>query len=88
MARWLRYLHDGASGFGRLDGETIQVHAGDLFADPTPTGATLSLSEVTVDLPCRPSKYIALWNNFHASAEKQGLTRPDVPLYFVKPASC
>ncbi len=88
MARWLRYLHDGASGFGRLDGETIQVHAGDLFADPTPTGATLPLSEVTLDLPCRPSKYIALWNNFHASAEKQGLTRPDVPLYFVKPASC
>ena len=88
MAHWLRYIHEGRGGFGRLDGETIAVHAGDLFDGPTPTGETLALSQVTVDLPCRPSKYIALWNNFHASAAKQGLTRPEVPLYFVKPASC
>ena len=55
MARWIRYLHDGAGGFGRLDGETIAVHEGDLFADPVPTGATLPLAQVTLDLPCRPS---------------------------------
>ncbi|NEU10521.1 fumarylacetoacetate hydrolase family protein [Methylobacterium sp. BTF04] len=85
MARWLRYTHDGRDGFGRLDGETIVVHAGDLFVDPAPTGETVPLSEVVVGLPCRPSKYIALWNNFHAAAEKQGLTTPPAPLFFVKP---
>ena len=87
MARWIRYTHDGRDGFGRLDGETIAVHQGDLFGDATATGATLALSEVTVGLPCRPSKYIALWNNFHAAAEKQGLTAPQAPLFFVKPAN-
>lgn len=85
MARWLRYTHDGRGGFGRLDGEEIAVHTGDLFADPTPTGETLALAAVTLDLPCRPTKLIALWNNFHAAAEKQGLDRPENPLFFVKP---
>jgi 2-keto-4-pentenoate hydratase/2-oxohepta-3-ene-1,7-dioic acid hydratase in catechol pathway len=85
MARWLRYTHDDRGGFGRLDGDRIAVHTGDLFCDPTPTGETLALAEVTLDLPCRPSKLIALWNNFHAAAEKQGLARPENPLFFVKP---
>ena len=85
MARWLRYTHDGRGGFGRLDGDRIAVHAGDLFSDPAPTGETLALAEVVLDLPCRPSKLIALWNNFHAAAEKQGLDRPENPLFFVKP---
>ena len=85
MARWLRYTHGGRDGFGRLDGESITVYEGDLFSTPTPTGETLPLADVTLDLPCRPSKLIALWNNFHAAAEKQGLERPEAPLFFVKP---
>ena len=88
MTRWIGFVHDGEPGFGRLDGERIEVCEGDLFGENRSTGQVLALAEVSVGLPCRPSKMIALWNNFHASAEKQGLTRPDVPLYFVKPASC
>lgn len=85
MASWLRYIHDGRGGFGRLDGQAITVHDGDLFADPRPTGETLDLASVRIDLPCRPSKVVALWNNFFAAAEKQGLERPAAPLFFIKP---
>lgn len=85
MAHWLRYRHDGRHGFGRLDGDTIAVFEGDLFDEPVATGRTLALADVTVDLPCRPSKLIALWNNFVAMAEKQGLDRPLAPLFFIKP---
>ncbi|GEO98556.1 fumarylacetoacetate hydrolase family protein [Methylobacterium haplocladii] len=87
MALWIRYSQDGRGGFGRLDGNRIAVFAGDLFSDPTPTGETVDLAEVTVDLPCRPSKFIALWNNFHAMAEKQELTQPEAPLFLLKPAN-
>ncbi|GEP11908.1 fumarylacetoacetate hydrolase family protein [Methylobacterium gnaphalii] len=87
MTFWIRYTHDGREGFGQLDGDRIAVFAGDLFGEATATGETLALAEVTVALPCRPSKLIALWNNFHAMAEKQELTRPEAPLFFVKPAS-
>ena len=56
-----------------------------MFAAPAATGELLDLASVTIDLPCRPSKLIALWNNFHAAAEKQGLGRPEAPLLFIKP---
>lgn len=85
MAYWLRYRHDGRDGLGRLDGDTITVFDGDLFGEPVVTGQTLALAGVVVDLPCRPSKLIALWNNFSAMAEKQGLDRPQAPLFFIKP---
>ncbi|MER2266247.1 fumarylacetoacetate hydrolase family protein [Methylobacterium oxalidis] len=85
MARWLRYRHAGTEGFGRVEGETVDVHTGDLFGEARPTGQTLPLPEVTPDLPCRPAKLIALWNNFRAMAEKQGLSHPETPLFFIKP---
>ena len=87
VTRWIGFRHDGQPGFGRLDGETIAVFEGDLFGAPTATGRTLPLSEVAVDLPCRPSKLIALWNNFGALAEKLELSRPEAPLFLIKPAN-
>ena len=85
MTHWIGFKREGRPGFGRLEGARIVVCEGDLFAAATPTGETLDLSAVTIDLPCRPSKMIALWNNFHAAAAKQGLGRPEGPLLFIKP---
>ncbi len=87
MTKWIGFRNNGRGGFGRLDGETIDVCEGDMFASPNPTGERVALAEVLVDLPCRPSKMIALWNNFHALADKQGLAKPEAPLFFIKPAN-
>lgn len=87
MTHWIGFRQAGRSRFGRLTGDTIDVYDGDLFADPRATGETLALADVVVDLPCRPTKLLALWNNFHAVAEKQNLARPEEPLAFVKPAN-
>ena len=84
---WMRYEAHGASGFGWLDGDHIVVCKGDMFGGCVPTGQTLALGDVKVDLPCVPSKFIGLWNNYHAQAAKQGLSIPSEPLYFVKAAS-
>ena len=40
MARWIRFEHAGQTGFGTLEGDTITVHEGDLFAGPAATGET------------------------------------------------
>lgn len=87
MARWIGFTHNGASGFGRLDGERIEVCEGDLFGETKLTGQVLALADVSVGLPCRPSKMIALWNNFGALMDKQGLSRPEAPLFLIKPAN-
>lgn len=84
MARWVRYEHAGAEGFGTLEGDSVHVHAGDMFAAATPTGAVLPLADLRLRAPVRPALFVGLWNNFHALAEKQGNAIPDSPLYFLK----
>ena len=82
--KWLRYTHAGTEGFGTLDGETIHVHTGELFGAHQPSGQTLQRAEVTLGLPCKVGKVLALWNNFRAAAEKNGWAPPAEPLYFMK----
>ncbi|HXL68141.1 MAG TPA: 2-dehydropantoate 2-reductase [Xanthobacteraceae bacterium] len=84
MTHWIRFDKGGKAGFGTLDGETIAVHSGDMFANPKATGETLKLSEVKVLTPCEPTKMIGLWNNFHHLAAKNDFQEPTEPLYFLK----
>ena len=86
-AHWVRYTHQGAPGFGRLAGDQIEVCQGDMFDAPEPTGQMLPLAQVQISIPCVPSKFIALWNNYHAQAAKQALGIPAEPLWFIKAAS-
>jgi 2-keto-4-pentenoate hydratase/2-oxohepta-3-ene-1,7-dioic acid hydratase in catechol pathway len=88
MARWIRYEHDDAIGFGELlDDDVIAVHRGDLFDGPEPTGERIPLGAVRVLAPCVPGKMIALWNNFRALGEKLGISAPEEPLYLLKAPS-
>ncbi len=84
MALWIRFEQDGVEGFGTLDGGSVAVHAGDMFAVPEPTGQTLAPGDFRLLIPVRPGKIVALWNNFHALAAKLGAAVPDTPLYFLK----
>lgn len=86
MAYWLRFLLQGTEEYGLTAGHgmPIEIMAGDLFADPRPTGRSVALDQVTLLPPVSPSKIIALWNNSRSSAEKQKLDPPTTPLYFIK----
>ena len=84
MALWVRFRRDGGEGFGTLEGETIRVHGGDLFAGAAPTGEELPLADVALLPPVRPGAFIGLWNNFHEAAAKQNLAIPETPLFFLK----
>ena len=84
MAQWIRFEHQGKAGFGTLQGETIDVHTGDLFSAAAPSGTTLKLADVTISTPCDPSKMVCLWNNFHQLAAKNDFKTPKDPLYFLK----
>jgi 2-keto-4-pentenoate hydratase/2-oxohepta-3-ene-1,7-dioic acid hydratase in catechol pathway len=84
MTHWIRFEHAGATGFGTLEDKRIAVHEGDMFAAPTATGETLSLDQVTMLPPTAPGKMLALWNNFHALAQKLDQEIPPEPLYFIK----
>ena len=87
MTRWIRFEHRDRIRIGTIEGSTIAIHDGDLFASPSPSGETLDLAEVKVLIPCVPSKMICLWNNFAANAAKQNLPEPAEPLWFIKGAN-
>ena len=84
MTHWGRYEHAGTVGFGTIEGDTVTVHEGDMFAGAQATGETLALADVTLLAPCQPTKMVALWNNFHALAAKLDVAEPDEPLYLLK----
>ena len=88
MTRWVRFEHEGRGEFGTLDDDgNIAVHSGDMFAAAVATGNTVPLADVKLLTPTVPSKMLALWNNFHALADKLGTARPEHPLYFMKAPS-
>src|SRR5271170_1724996 len=81
---WARLALEGRTVFGTVEGDRLALHEGDMFGAATRTGETAPLEGARWLPPCQPSKFIALWNNLHAAAEKNGWARPDYPLYFIK----
>lgn len=84
MTQWVRFERGGKKQFGTLEGDTIEIHEGDMFAGAKATGERAKLSEVKLLTPCEPSKMICLWNNFHELAAKNDFQHPTEPLYFIK----
>jgi 2-keto-4-pentenoate hydratase/2-oxohepta-3-ene-1,7-dioic acid hydratase in catechol pathway len=85
--RWMRFMHQGRAAFGRIEGDEIAVHEGDLFAAPRATGERVPLAALPDDAwlaPCVPGQIVGLWNNFRAAAAKNGWAEPAEPLYFLK----
>jgi len=82
--RWVRFEHQGDTGFGTLAVDAVAVHTGDMFGAAQPTGQQLPLAGLKLLAPVQPSKLLGLWNNYKALAAKLGLADPAEPLYFLK----
>jgi 2-keto-4-pentenoate hydratase/2-oxohepta-3-ene-1,7-dioic acid hydratase in catechol pathway len=55
-----------------------------MFGAAQATAEQIPLGAARLLTPCRPGKMVALWNNYHAMAQKMGLSTPEHPLYFFK----
>jgi 2-keto-4-pentenoate hydratase/2-oxohepta-3-ene-1,7-dioic acid hydratase in catechol pathway len=84
MALWLRFEAAGAERFGTLSGDTVTEWTGEMFGTATASERSYPLADVRLLMPCRPTKMIGLWNNFHERAAKENLARPVYPPYFLK----
>ncbi|SMX36735.1 fumarylacetoacetate hydrolase family protein [Maliponia aquimaris] len=76
---------DGSVVTGIVEGGALHPRAA-LGAEQG-AGDPVALAEVTLLAPVVPGKFIGLWNNFHAAAEKNGWAQPAHPLYFLKPVT-
>jgi 2-keto-4-pentenoate hydratase/2-oxohepta-3-ene-1,7-dioic acid hydratase in catechol pathway len=73
---------DGRQITGVIAQDMFHPRAG--LGSETAAGDPLLLAEVTLLAPVVPGKFIGLWNNFKAAAEKGGMEHPAHPLYFFK----
>ena len=86
--QWARFRsNEGRIGFGVLEDGHITEYEGDMFGAPRPAGRAVARGAFTLESPCRPSKIVALWNNFHALRQKLGKSAPTHPLFLIKPGT-
>ena len=88
MAKWVRFEQGGKTGFGTLEGDSIAVHTGDMFAGSKPDGQTLKLSDVQLSTP---DDALFLKVDLTSPVPKDGEARiriykvyEDAPSYFAK----
>jgi 2-keto-4-pentenoate hydratase/2-oxohepta-3-ene-1,7-dioic acid hydratase in catechol pathway len=84
MPQWARVAYDGREYFGTVAGDTLRPHVGSMFANPQPTGESISLGAAKLLPPTTPSKMVALVDNYHAVVAKLNHPVPAEPLYFLK----
>ncbi|MEK9721812.1 MAG: DUF2437 domain-containing protein, partial [Quisquiliibacterium sp.] len=65
--RWIRYSTPGnAPAHGLMHGDQIEPVVGDPFGDWTPSGGSLRLSDVTIEVPLMPRTFYAAGLNYTA----------------------
>lgn len=81
--KWARVkTADGAEVTGVIVDDMLHPRAA--LGSDTAAGDPVALADVTPLAPVTPGKFIGLWNNFKAAAEKGGFAHPTHPLYFMK----
>jgi 2-keto-4-pentenoate hydratase/2-oxohepta-3-ene-1,7-dioic acid hydratase in catechol pathway len=81
--KWARgRAGDGTVVTGVVSGDVLQPRAA-LGSEET-VGEGIPLGDLALLSPVVPGKFIGLWNNFKAAAEKGGMEHPEHPLYFFK----
>lgn len=84
--QWARIrTGDGRVLTGVLGDGALSPRAG--LGSAEAAGPDEPMAGATLLPPCEPGKFIGLWNNFAAAAEKNGLSRPPHPLWFLKPST-
>lgn len=81
--KWARMIRDdGTEVTGVVADEMLHPRAS--LGSQEVTGEPIPLDALTFVSPVVPGKFIGLWNNFKAAAEKGGHAHPEHPLYFFK----
>ncbi|MFZ5964574.1 fumarylacetoacetate hydrolase family protein [Thalassococcus sp. BH17M4-6] len=81
--KWARAITgDGTEVTGVIEGD--QLHPRAALGSSEGAGGAIDLADLSLLPPVVPGKFIGLWNNFKAAAEKGGMAHPEHPLYFFK----
>ena len=83
--RLVRFLVEGRTAYGVLQGDRIEELSGDIFGPLKPLKKFHALAHVKLLAPCSPSKIIAVGLNYRDHAREMGFSIPENPILFLKP---
>ena len=78
--KWMRCRQDGREVFGRLEGDRLAVHEGDLFDGAHATGEHIELSRAEWLTPCRAGQDLGAVEQLPRRGREERLGRPAEPL--------
>ena len=84
---YIRYEKNGETRYGWLDNDHIGAVTGDVFGEHRRETLLDGLHDVKILPPVKPSKIIAVGQNYEGRAAEQEMGRPDIPSLFLKPPS-
>ena len=85
--RFARYLKDGSTRYGIVEGSAIVPAEGSIFEGISPCGDPIPLEAVRLLAPCLPRKAMCIGLNYRDHANELGLAIPASPVVFLKPSS-
>lgn len=85
--KYIRFVKDGVSQHGLLEGDIIHLVNGESFDMPITTNSKINLKDVKIAAPVNPTKIVAVGLNYIDHAKELNLILPEVPLIFLKPPS-
>jgi len=83
----VRFVVDGKTSYGILNGRSVQALEEEPFRDIKPADDHFRLKDVKLLPPCTPSKIVALGLNYHSHAQELDSPLPNAPLIFLKPST-
>jgi 2-keto-4-pentenoate hydratase/2-oxohepta-3-ene-1,7-dioic acid hydratase in catechol pathway len=83
VVKYVRVRRGEAVSYGVLEGDTVRLIAGDLFAERKLSGESVALQDVELLRPCEPTKVLCVGLNY--ASHLQGREAPTHPEIFYKP---
>ena len=79
--RWVRFSKDGKTAYGSLANETISEIVGEPWGDASPTGRTLALADVKIEIPVIPRTFYCAGINYAAHIREMAHKRGVEPVF-------
>jgi 2-keto-4-pentenoate hydratase/2-oxohepta-3-ene-1,7-dioic acid hydratase in catechol pathway len=83
VTQYVRYERQGTTGYGILEGDSIQPIDGGLFGNHAPSGDKIPLADAKLLPPCEPTKVLCVGLNYKSHIGDR--PTPKVPEIFYKP---
>jgi 2-keto-4-pentenoate hydratase/2-oxohepta-3-ene-1,7-dioic acid hydratase in catechol pathway len=67
--RYVRFEHAGTVAYGRWEDDVVRELKGDIFSGATVEGRSFPVSEIRLEVPCEPTKVLAVGLNYASHRE-------------------